>query len=103
MATHASVLAWRIPGMVEPGGLPSTGSHKVGHERLSCGNSNQSYCSRKYNLFSELFLNMHFIYYCLLNRNPVRIGAKVRVVIPVAHRRKRSSRSNDLWQPVTPN
>ena len=32
MATHFSVLAWRIPGMGEPGGLPSMGSHKVGHD-----------------------------------------------------------------------
>ena len=32
MATHSSVLAWRIPGMVEPGGLPSVGSHGVGHD-----------------------------------------------------------------------
>ena len=31
MATHSSVLAWRIRGMGEPGGLPSTGSHRVGH------------------------------------------------------------------------
>ena len=31
MATHSSILAWRIPGMVEPGGLPSMGSHRVGH------------------------------------------------------------------------
>ena len=31
MATHSSVLAWRIPGTVEPGGLPSMGSHRVGH------------------------------------------------------------------------
>ena len=31
MATHSSVLAWRIPGMGEPGGLPSMGSHRVGH------------------------------------------------------------------------
>ena len=30
MATHSSVLAWRIPGMGEPGGLPSMGSHRVG-------------------------------------------------------------------------
>ena len=29
MATHSSVLAWRIPGMVEPGELPSMGSHRV--------------------------------------------------------------------------
>ena len=32
MATHPSVLAWRIPGAVEPGGLPSMGSHRVGHD-----------------------------------------------------------------------
>ena len=32
MATHSSVLAWRIPGMVEPGGLPSMGSHRVGQD-----------------------------------------------------------------------
>ena len=32
MATHSSVLAWRIPGTVEPGGLPSMGSHRVGHD-----------------------------------------------------------------------
>ena len=32
MATHSSVLAWRIPGMGEPGGLPSMGSRRVGHD-----------------------------------------------------------------------
>ena len=32
MATHSSVLAWRIPGMAEPGALPSMGSHRVGHD-----------------------------------------------------------------------
>ena len=32
MATHSSVLAWRIPGTVEPGGLPSLGLHRVGHD-----------------------------------------------------------------------
>ena len=32
MATHSSVLAWRIPGTRKPGGLPSMGSHKVGHD-----------------------------------------------------------------------
>ena len=31
MAPHSSTLAWRIPGMGEPGGLPSMGSHRVGH------------------------------------------------------------------------
>ena len=32
MATHSSVLPWRIPGTGEPGGLPSMGSHRVGHD-----------------------------------------------------------------------
>ena len=32
LATHSSVLAWRIPGTAEPGGLPSMGSHRVGHD-----------------------------------------------------------------------
>ena len=31
-ATHSSVLAWKIPGTGEPGGLPSLGSHRVGHD-----------------------------------------------------------------------
>ena len=32
MAIHSSTLAWRIPGTGEPGGLPSMGSHRVGHD-----------------------------------------------------------------------
>ena len=32
MATHSSILAWRIPGTEEPGGLLSMGSHRVGHD-----------------------------------------------------------------------
>ena len=32
MATHSNVLTWRIPGTGEPGGLPSVGSHRVGHD-----------------------------------------------------------------------
>ena len=32
MAAHSSVLAWKIPGTGEPGGLPSMGSHRVGHD-----------------------------------------------------------------------
>ena len=33
MATHSGVLAWRIPWTEEPGGLPSMGSHRVGHDQ----------------------------------------------------------------------
>ena len=32
MATHSSILAWRIPETAEPGGLPSMGSHRIGHD-----------------------------------------------------------------------
>ena len=32
MATHSSTLAWRIPGTGEPVGLPSMGSHRIGHD-----------------------------------------------------------------------
>ena len=32
LATHSSILAWRIPGTEEPGGLPSLGSHRGGHD-----------------------------------------------------------------------
>ena len=33
MATHSSILAWRIPGTEEPGGLPSVGSHGIRHDQ----------------------------------------------------------------------
>ena len=36
MATHSSILAWRIPWTEEPGGLQSMGSQRVGHEILLC-------------------------------------------------------------------
>ena len=35
MATHSGVLAWRIQGTGEPGGLPSMGSHRVGHDEVT--------------------------------------------------------------------
>ena len=47
MATHSSVLAWRIPGMGEPGGLPSMGSHRVSSSS-SNGKYVEKYCSKVY-------------------------------------------------------
>ena len=41
MATHSNILAWRIPGTEEPGGLPSVGSHRVGLKRRSSSTSNR--------------------------------------------------------------
>ena len=42
MATRSSVLAWRIPGTAEPGGLQSMGSHRVGHD---CSDLEAAACS----------------------------------------------------------
>ena len=42
MATHSSVLAWRIPRTGEPGGLPSMGLHRDGLKQLSSSSSSQS-------------------------------------------------------------
>ena len=50
MATHSRVLAWRIPGSGEPGGLPSLGSHRVGHDRSDLAAT----AVDTYPLFSEL-------------------------------------------------
>ena len=48
MATHSSVLAWRIPGTGEPGGLPSMGLHRVGRE---CSNLAAAAGPREWLLF----------------------------------------------------
>ena len=52
MAAHSSVLAWRIPGTGEPGGLPSLGSYRVGLKRLSSSGSGR-YVSRRGLVSSE--------------------------------------------------
>ena len=44
MAIHSSILAWRIPGMGEPGGLLSLGSHRVGHDRSDLAAVAAAYC-----------------------------------------------------------
>ena len=44
MATHSSVLAWRIPGTGEPGGLLSMGSHRVGHDWSDLAAAAAAYC-----------------------------------------------------------
>ena len=44
MATHSSVLAWRVLGTGEPGGLPSMGSHRVGHDWSDLAAKQQQHC-----------------------------------------------------------
>ena len=69
MATHSSVLAWRIPETGEPGGLPSMGSHRVGHNwsdlaaAAACGQNN-SYIKEIYKLcVSDKNLNITFRFF----------------------------------------
>ena len=48
MATHSNVLAWRIPGTEEPGGLPSMGLHRVGHDLTQLSSSSSRAVKRSY-------------------------------------------------------
>ena len=64
MATHSSVLAWRIPGTGEPGGLPSMGSHRVGHDWSDSAAAGLCFIAKQFLLFScltmfPLFLHSH--------------------------------------------
>ena len=68
MAMHSSVLAWRIPGMAEPGGLPSMGSHRVRHDwsdlaaaaaAAAAGNSNVQPVLKNTELGVIIYLMFH--------------------------------------------
>jgi len=70
MATHPSVLAWRIPGMAEPGGLPSMGSHRVRHDCSDLAVAAEwifklcsEYCKTKVSLSHSFENHMHFYAY----------------------------------------
>ena len=58
MATHSSVLAWRIPGTGEPGGLPSMGSHRVGHDRIDLAPEAAAAAAACLRYHSKLFTNI---------------------------------------------
>ena len=60
MATHSSVLAWRIPGTEDPGGLPSLGLHRVGHDwsDLSAAAGFCSYPDRVTQLWEKSYVEM---------------------------------------------
>ena len=56
MATHSSVLAWRIPGTWDPGGLPSMGSHRVRHDWIDLAAAAAA-SVRPYKITTPLFLS----------------------------------------------
>ena len=43
MTTHSSVFAWRMPGTAEPGGLPSMGTHGLGHDLAAATANNKNF------------------------------------------------------------
>ena len=61
MATHSSVLAWRIPGTGEPGGLPSMGSHRVGHDWSDLAAAAAAHC-RQHNDVSLSYRDINVSY-----------------------------------------
>ena len=86
MATHSSVLAWRIPGTGEPGGLLSMGSHRVGHDwsdlaaaaaafnpkhvfEFSAEQTHEEYIFMAIKNFSNLSTFLAFNYFCIYTFN----------------------------------
>ena len=62
MATHSSILAWRIPGTGEPGGLPSLGSHRVGHDwsdLAAAAAVNHNKNNMKKNVCMYIYMKLH--------------------------------------------
>ena len=62
MATHSSVHAWRIPGTGEPGGLPSMGSHRVGHD----SNDLAAAAAENFLQISQENMSKEFLFFCLI-------------------------------------
>ena len=62
MSTHSSILAWRIPGTEEPGGLPSMGSHRVGHDwsDLAAAAMGKSRTERLHDLL--IYSDLHIVF-----------------------------------------
>ena len=73
MATHSSVLAWRIPGTTEPGGLPSLGSHRVRHDWSDLAAAAVSIRTQKQNL--SLMIHLWIIERCIFEQ---RVSIRVK-------------------------
>ena len=107
MATHSSVLAWRIPGTGKPGGLPSMGSHRVGHDWSDLASAAASNWSRPEieKAFGLLIqwpnnVNKELVYFSLLSHSkyllypPSGSQNNWKKLIPHSH-------SEGEWQTIT--
>ena len=111
MGTHSSVLAWRIPGTGEPGGLLSMGSHRVGHDWSDLAAAAGVLQGKYFNLVSECYIiavqsilevkTLNIIEHCplkLFYQTTDRVGRWMSRVIPLLH----SSFSSTPHQGKTP-
>ena len=73
MATHSSVLAWRSPGTGKPGGLPSMGSHRVGHDWSDLAAKNLC-LTQDYKVFFLIFSSRGFIVSGFTFRSMIHLG-----------------------------
>ena len=78
MATHSSVLTWRIPGKGEPGGLPSIGSHRVGHDWSDLAAAVSKYEQNAMRLQGRGRKSWFTPYHCPLVLEFVFLGQKVK-------------------------
>ena len=91
MATHSSILAWRIPGMEEPSGLLSMGSHRVGHDwsNLAAAAAAAAYITGKSNLFPICYT------ICLRKKHKNKQNSYEKKLI--SYRNKYREIQNSLW------
>ena len=90
MATHSSVLAWRITGMGKPGGLPSMGSHRVGHDWSDLAAAAKNTGVGCYGLLQEIFPTqgsnlhlLHLLHWQAVSLSLALLGKQVRKIIPL--------------------
>ena len=96
MATHSSVLAWRIPGMGEPGGLPSMGSHRVGHSHTPAACSFPGENARSWEALGEARPGQSSLSAGALRyRKPVGEGTTRRGTATPVHRPQRPAGSTE--------
>ena len=101
MATHSSVLAWRIPGTGEPGGLLSTGSHRVGHDwsdlALTYSQKNIFKINNKDTWIGNTFAHLHNI---VKQNTFLSITEKHPVMCPLFKEAKLSTEASLLLQTI---
>ena len=92
MATHSRVLAWRIPGMGKPGGRPSMGSHRVGHDWSDLAAACVCVCTRSINT-----LGLFFFFLLIDISNAFSLGEWTTPFLP---QKKKERKSKKLFIPL---